>query len=148
MGQMILVIMALATGAMIPLQLAFNGQLGTALKGPVMASFFVFLTGVVATGLVLLIARTPLPDMATMKAVPVSAWVGGIIATLYILAVVYLVPKLGVGSAAVLIIAGQLVTALVLDHLGAFGTAQDSISWLKAAGAGLVLTGAALVKFA
>jgi uncharacterized membrane protein YdcZ (DUF606 family) len=37
---------------------------------------------------------------------------------------------------------------LVLDHLGAFGTAQDSISWLKAAGAGLVLTGAALVKFA
>ncbi|MFN3228146.1 MAG: DMT family transporter, partial [Hyphomicrobiales bacterium] len=55
MGQMILVVMALATGAMIPLQLAFNGQLGTALKGPVMASFFVFLTGVVATGLVLLI---------------------------------------------------------------------------------------------
>jgi transporter family-2 protein len=80
--------------------------------------------------------------------VPVSAWVGGIIATLYILAVVYLVPKLGVGSAAVLIIAGQLVTALVLDHLGAFGTAQDPITWIKAAGAGLVLAGAALVKFA
>ena len=101
-----------------------------------------------ATGLVLLLTRTPLPDITALKSVPLTAWAGGLIATLYILAVVYLVPKLGVGSAAVLIIAGQLATALLLDHLGAFGTAQASITWIKAAGAGLVLAGAALVKVA
>jgi transporter family-2 protein len=144
--QILLTVMAVLTGAMVPLQLAFNGQLGVALKGPVMASFFVFFTGVLTTALVLIIARTPLPDLGTLKAVPMSAWAGGLLATLYILAVVYLVPKLGVGSAAVLIVAGQLVTALILDHLGAFGTQQVSISTYRLAGAGLVVTGAALIK--
>lgn len=145
--QVIFVVMAILTGAMIPFQLAFNGQLGVALKGPVIASFFVFATGVLATGMVLLAGRSHLPDLNTLRAVPPTAWIGGIIATLYILAIVYLVPKLGVGSAAVLIIAGQLITALILDHLGAFGTSQVTISVLRLAGASLVVTGAALIKF-
>lgn len=144
--QIVLIAMGVLTGAMVPLQLAFNGQLGVALKGPVIASFFVFATGVLATGLVLILARSPLPDLGTLRAVPLTAWVGGILATLYILAVVYLVPKLGVGSAAVLIVAGQLVTALILDHLGAFGMQQVTISAMRLAGAGLVVAGAALIK--
>lgn len=144
--QTVLIAMAVLTGALIPFQLAFNGQLGLALKGPVIASFFVFLTGVIATGLVLIAARSPLPELSALKSVPLTAWAGGIIATLYILAVVYLVPKLGVGSAAVLIIAGQLITALLLDHLGAFGMQQESISLTRLAGAALVVSGAALIK--
>ena len=146
--QSVYLILAVLTGALVPLQLAFNGQLGVALKGPFMASFFVFLTGLLATGLVILATRTSWPDMGDIRAVPATAWLGGLIATIYILAIVYLVPKLGVGTSAVLIIAGQLVTALVLDHLGAFGTQQVPLSVWRLAGAGLVVAGAVLVRSA
>jgi len=47
-----------------------------------------------------------------------------LIATAYIVAIVLLVPKLGVGVTAILIIAGQIVVALALDHFGAIGAPQ------------------------
>lgn len=86
--------------------------------------------------------------MSDLAAVPWTAWLGGLIATTYIVAVVFLVPRLGVGSTAVLIIAGQLVTALALDHFGAFGAAQSPATLSRIAGAGLVLAGATIVRFA
>ncbi|MEM1285292.1 MAG: DMT family transporter [Pseudomonadota bacterium] len=146
MLQSILLAGAVLTGALVPLQLAFNGQLGIALKGPFVASFFVFLTGLVATGLVLLATRMPFPALSDLRAVPMTAWLGGLIATIYIVAIVFLVPRLGVGTSAVLIIAGQLMTALLLDHLGAFGAQQVTISIGRLAGAGLVIAGAVLIR--
>ena len=78
---------------------------------------------------------------------PWTAWFGGIVATAYIVAVVFLVPRLGVGSTAVLIIAGQIVAAMILDRLGGFGAEAMPLTTLKLGGAGMVLLGAALVKF-
>lgn len=148
MPQWLLAVLALATGALIPFQLAFNGQLGVALKSTYLGAFFVFAVGVVAMVAVLLVSRQALPGTDQLAAVPATAWLGGLIATLYILAVVFLVPRLGVGSTAVLVIAGQLVAALALDHFGLFGSAQVSITGARLAGAVLALAGAALVKFA
>ena len=141
-----LIAAAFATGILVPLQLALNGLLGTALKSAYLGAFFVFVTGVAAMGAVLALSRTALPGPAALGAVPPVAWLGGLIATAYILAVVVLVPKLGVGTTAVLIIAGQVAGALALDHLGAFGTAQVPVSALKLLGAAAVIGGAALVR--
>lgn len=146
MNQSVLALLALATGAMIPVQLALNAQLGIAMKSPFLGAFFVFAVGVLALFVLVVASGVGWPGLSELRAVPVSAWAGGLIATGYIVAVVVLVPRLGVGSTAVLIIAGQLVTALVLDHLGLF-TAPDTVTLKRAAGAALVLTGAALVKF-
>ena len=144
--QAVLIAAAFATGVLVPLQLALNGLLGTALKSATLGAFFIFVTGVAAMGTVLLASRTALPGSAALVAVPPVAWLGGIIATAYILAVVVLVPKLGVGTTAVLIVAGQVAGALVLDHLGAFGTAQVPVSPVKLLGAASVVGGAALVR--
>ncbi|MEM1410520.1 MAG: DMT family transporter [Pseudomonadota bacterium] len=147
MNPTILALIAFLTGAMVPLQLAFNGQLGTALKSPYLGAFFVLAIGLLATGKVILARRVPGPEQPQRSAVPWTGWVGGLIATAYIIAIVFLVPRLGVGSTAVLIIAGQLVAALILDQLGAFGAPQVSLSITRVRGGALVLAGAALVKF-
>ena len=70
----------------------------------------------------------------------------GLVATVYILAVVVRVPKLGVGSTAVLIIAGQVVGALLLNWLGAFGTARVGFTPMRIIGGLSVVSGAALVR--
>lgn len=148
MAQSTLVLLALLTGAMIPFQLAFNGQLGQALSSTYLGAFSVFLVGLVTLAALLVMMRETWPAASELAAVPWTAWLGGLIATAYIVAVVFLVPRLGVGSTAVLIIAGQLVTALALDHVGAFGAAATPATFARIVGAGLVLAGAATVKFA
>lgn len=146
MSQSLLAFLAILTGALIPFQLAFNGQLGAALKSVYLGAFFVFLVGVLALFAILLTMRSPWPSLSDLSLVPWTAWLGGIIATAYIVAVVFLIPRLGVGSTAVLIIAGQIVAAMVLDHIGAFGAAASPVTPTRLGGAALVLAGAALVK--
>ena len=147
MSQTVLTMLALFTGALIPFQLAFNGQLGTALKNVYLGAFFVFLIGLLTLLIILITQRVAWPTALEMGAVPWTAWLGGIIATAYIVAVVFLIPRLGVGSTAVLIIAGQIVAAMVLDQMGAFGAAANPANLTRIGGAGLVIFGAALVKF-
>lgn len=141
-----LTLIALLTGGLVPLQLALNGQLGTALRSPYLGALGVFVVGTLAVVGLLIVLRTPMPTMGDLRAVPMAAWIGGVIATAYIVAVVFLVPRLGVGSTAVLIIAGQVVAAMILDQIGAFGAMQSPITLTKAVGALVVIAGAALVR--
>jgi transporter family-2 protein len=146
MNQSVLVAAAFATGVLVPLQLAFNGQLGQVTRNAYTASLIVFLVGAAVLALVVLATRPPLPSAAELLGAPKTVWLGGAIATLYILAVVWVTPRLGVATTAVLIISGQLVMAVALDHFGAFGTARSPVSALRAAGLALVIVGAVAIR--
>ena len=148
MSQSLLAVLALATGAMIPLQLAFNGQLGQSLRSTYAGAFYVFVVGLFAVAIIMVVANERWPRPADLANVPATAWLGGLIAAIYIVAVVFLVPRLGVGSTAVIIIAGQIIAAMVMDHFGAFGTPESPVTVARFGGASMVLFGAAIVKFA
>ena len=90
--------------------------------------------------------RPAFPAWADLAAAPKTVWLGGLIATLYIVAIVVLTPKLGVGLTTSLILVGQLCTALVLDHLGAFGGAQHPLNAWRVGGLALMIAGVVAVK--
>lgn len=140
------VIGAFLTGAVIPLQLAFNAQLGQVTRNPYSAGLIVFLLGMTVFLVLIAIDRTPMPRLDDLTAAPVTIWFGGVLAALYIFSVVSLTPRLGVGTITMLILAGQIFMALLIDHFGAFGAQQHSISVQKIVGATLVLVGAILVR--
>lgn len=137
----------LVTGALVPFQLAFNAQLGASAKSPLTAGFIIFAVGAVAFAAVLAVSRPSMPTVRELTEAPATAWLGGLLAALYILAVVTVIPRTGVGMTAVLIIAGQLLVALVLEHLGAFNAPRNDLTLAKLAGAGLVVSGVGLVRF-
>lgn len=56
------------------------------------------------------------------------------------------IPKLGVATVFSLVIAGQMVAALVLDSTGAFGVTQISLSVSRVLGTALLLIGAILIQ--
>lgn len=142
----VMLIAALITGALIPFQLAFNAQLGGVTKSPYTAGLIIFIVGTIALGAMVVTFRQPLPSAHALMSAPPTIWFGGLIATFYILAIVIVTPKLGIGTTAVLIIAGQILMALVLDHLGAFGNPQVSFNIWRLVGAVLVVSGVALIK--
>lgn len=137
---------ALVTGALVPLQLAFNAQLGAVTRNPYTAGLIVFVIGAIALSATVAAMRPPLPSLSSLASAPPTVWLGGLIATGYILAIVIVTPKLGVGSTTILILAGQILMALVLDHLGAFGNPQHSLNLWRVSGAVLVVAGVVVIR--
>lgn len=146
MNQSILIAAAFATGALVPLQLVFNAQLGNVTRNAFTASFIVFAIGLVVLTVIIGITRPSLPSLGTLMAAPKTVWLGGLIATFYILAIVVITPRLGVGLTTALILVGQLCMALTLDHFGAFGNPQQSLGLARALGLAMMIAGVVTIK--
>ena len=146
MNQWALILAAFATGAFVPLQLVFNGQLGGVTRNAFTASLIVFFTGLVVLAAIVAVMRPSLPSFSELTSAPKTVWLGGIIATGYIVAIVSITPRLGVGLTTGLILVGQLCMALALDHFGAFGTPQHSLGVGRAVGVSLMIAGIVTIK--
>ncbi|PJI92637.1 transporter family-2 protein [Yoonia maricola] len=146
MTQWYLVLAAFVTGAFVPLQLVFNGQLGGVTRNAFTASLIVFLTGALVLAVLVAVTRPSLPSVTELVQAPPTVWLGGLIATGYIIAIVVITPKLGVGLTTSLILVGQLCMALALDHFGAFGNAQHNLGIGRAVGLTLMVAGIVNIK--
>jgi bacterial/archaeal transporter family-2 protein len=145
MNHITLSIFALVAGALVPLQLAFNAQLGGITKNAFSASLIVFLVGTIALSAILLVLRPQLPTIEQLSNAPKTIWLGGLIATFYIMAVVVITPRLGVGPTVGFILVGQLLVGQLLDHFGAFGNPQHSFTLLRALGLSMMMVGVFLI---
>lgn len=140
----VLIAVVLAGGAT-ALQAPTNAKLMTAVGSPVNAAFVSFAVGTAALAVLALLTQTR-PDMAAAKTLPWYAWIGGLYGVIFVIAATWGVPRLGVALTITLMVAGQLLVSLVLDHFGAFGAPQAPISLGRLAGVGLVVAGVLMVR--
>jgi len=138
------VALATAVGMLLPLQALINARLGALTHGALYASFVSFLVGTCLLGSVLVATRTPLLPPQPLSSFPAWIWAGGVIGASMVLAATVLVPRLGAGALFCLIVLGQVLGAMALDHFGVLG-AQRPVDMARVAGALLVVVGAALV---
>lgn len=139
-----LLAVVLAGGAT-ALQAPTNARLATAVGSPVNAAFVSFAVGTAALGLLALALQTR-PDMVATKALPWWTWVGGLYGCVFVVAAAWGVPKLGVALTITLMVAGQLLISLALDHFGAMGVPRQPLNLGKLAGVALVIAGVLLVR--
>ena len=139
---MILVTLA---GAATALQAPINARLATAVGSAVNASLVSFAVGTIALiGLALILQVRP--DMAAARALPWYAWIGGLCGVIFVIAATWGVPRLGVAMTITLMVAGQLLLGLVLDHFGAFGAPRQPVNLTRMVGVALVIGGVLLVR--
>ncbi|KQY87235.1 MULTISPECIES: DMT family transporter [unclassified Brevundimonas] len=139
---MIAVVLA---GGATALQAPTNARLMGAVGSPVNAAFVSFAIGTAALGIVAVILQAR-PDVAATRALPWYVWIGGLYGAVFVVAAAWGVPRLGVALTITLMVAGQLLVGLILDHFGAFGAPQHPISLGRAAGVALVLAGVLMVR--
>jgi len=139
---MIAVVLA---GGATALQAPTNAKLMGAVGSPVNAAFVSFAVGTAALGIVAMILQAK-PDLTAARALPWYVWIGGLYGAIFVVAAAWGVPRLGVALTITLMVAGQLLVGLLLDHFGAFGAPQHPISWGRAAGVVLVLAGVLMVR--
>ena len=73
------------------------------------------------------------------------AWLGGVLGAAYAVAVVMLARPLGAATLTALVVTGQLVCSVVLDHFGLLGFELHAASVGRVIGCALLVVGIALI---
>jgi bacterial/archaeal transporter family-2 protein len=81
-----------------------------------------------------------------MAGVPWWAWSGGVFGAAFILLAILLLPSLGAATLFALVIAGQVLAAVTLDHFGALGLTPHPMNAARLAGAALLIAGVVLIR--
>jgi len=142
----IFIVLGLLAGALVPAQSAFNATLSKHIGGVIPSATVVFLIAFLFMLGISLCFRIQVPSQGQMAQVPWPAWLGGILGVGYILMLIYVIPKLGVGLTTSLVVFGQILMSLTIDHFALFGLPQHTFSWLRAAGIVLIGAGVGLIK--
>jgi transporter family-2 protein len=136
---------AFVGGSLVALQAPTNAMLARGVGSPVNAALVSFAIGTVAL-VVVALALGVRPAAADARALPWHAWTGGFYGAVFVAVAAFAAPRMGVTYFLMVAIAGQLVMALLLDRIGAFGVPRVEISPTRIAGILLVLAGAFLVR--
>lgn len=144
-SRVLFILMALALGAILPMQAAINARLAKTAGSPVMAAFVSFAVGTVALMLFLLITGQ-FQFRFISSSSPWWIWTGGILGTFFVAGIVMLLPRLGVVLSFSLVLAGQMFAAILFDQFGFLGLAVREISPGKIIGAVLLIAGVILIR--
>ncbi len=136
---------ALLAGCLVALQAPTNAMLARGAGSPVNAALISFAVGTAA----LVLAAWGLgvrPAPGALRSMPWYAWAGGLYGAVFVSVAAFAAPRLGVTFFLTVSIAGQLLMALLLDRVGAFGVPRVEASATRVIGVALVLAGALLVR--
>jgi transporter family-2 protein len=146
MTRLVLFLLVALSGAGLTLQMAWNARLRTGTGSPILATLISVLVSLVSLLLVWASGTTERGSIPAFNSLPKWAWLGGVLGVFYLVASLIAIPRLGAAAVFSLVIAGQMVTALVLDATGAFGVPQLSVSTSRLLGAALLLIGVILIQ--
>lgn len=141
-----LMLITAITGAILPIQAGINARLGKVSGGAVMAAFISFLVGTVFLALYLLLTRKHTIQWNGIQSAPLWLFAGGIIGAFYVAIITFIIPTLGTALTFALIITGQLLAAMIIDHFGWLGMSVQEISAGRIIGAILLIAGVILIR--
>ena len=135
--------LAALSGAAMALQGTFNAVLGKVI-GVWQSTLVVHVIGLLTVIIIIMSIGTGW-QTEKLQEVPWYAYLGGIMNVVIIYAVVRTMPQIGVGNATTAIIVAQILTALVIDNIGAFGMKQYNFQVRDLLGVALLAVGARIL---
>lgn len=142
-----LALAALVAGALVPFQAGSNAALGRALGHPLWATVASLLVSLLVVLPVALFLRAPAPQLVQAGQLPLWAWFGGVAGVIYITSALMLTPRVGATTFIVCVIAGQMLTSLIIDHFGLMGLPVKGTNPGRIAGVLLILSGMLMVQW-
>ena len=73
-------------------------------------------------------------------------WTGGLLGSFYVFASVILTPRLGAATTVALILTGQVLASIGIDHFGLLRVTSQEATPLRLLGAGLIVAGVLFVQ--
>jgi transporter family-2 protein len=145
MTKTLVILIALLAGAGLALQVGLNTVLKNRVGHPIHAAFISFGTGTLALAVMAWFVRSDLAPPSHMARGPWWMWLGGLVGTVYVASSAALAYRIGSAGWLGLIITGQILASLFLDHFGLVGFDAHPVNGYRLAGAALLLLGVFLV---
>lgn len=143
-----LFLIAFGAGSAISFQAAVNSQLAGGLGGNTVAAALVsFFIGTTALAAIAISKGGLTTAIAGLASQPGWRFSGGLLGATAIFCTVLLAPRIGLANMLALVIAGQLLSSLMIDHFGLIGVVARPVSAIKLVGATVMLSGVLLTLF-
>jgi transporter family-2 protein len=141
----LLILIALIAGIALPVQFSINAQLRDTIGSPLAASTISFLVGTIALSFLTVFSNQPIL-LKNALAGPAWIWIGGLLGAFYVFATIILIPHLGAGTTVALVLTGQVIASLIIDHFGFLHVPVHTIGVERLLGALLIIIGVFLVQ--
>lgn len=136
----IALLIVFAGGVALGLQAPMNSALARSIGDSVSATMVSFGVGFFALTMLALF-RGSLPGPGALKTVPPWLFAGGLLGAFYVWSALWGVSRLGVVTMIAALILGQLLIAIAIDGIGAFGIPVKEVSWQRIVAIALVGSG-------
>lgn len=144
-SQLLLILpLAMGIGIAMAFQTAINSQLREYLYSPLQAALFSFLVGTIVLAILVFFQQVEKPNLSTLLNIPWYLWIGGFLGVYAISVSIYSAPKLSLLTLSGVIIFGQMVTSMLIDHFGFLGTEKVAINWQRLLGSVVIFIGVLL----
>lgn len=145
MNQIFWILVVLVAGIVLPIQAGMNTRLGKEIQSPVWASLISFMVGAFALMVYTLFTKNNL-NLSSAKSIPLYLWFSGVLGAFYVTTVIFAIPRLGSSLTFGLIVGGQLLISLLLDHFKILVPEQHPINYYRFAGILLIVLGVVLIR--
>lgn len=146
MPYIIFFIAAFLIGSTLPIQAGLNAQLSKQIQNPLFASIISVTIALIGLLAIYAVKANDKFNFSVLKQISPWLYIGGLFGTFYIYGIVLLIPKIGSLMVFTLIIAGQLIMAMIIDHYGLLGVQQQAITYKSIIGVALIGFGIYLIK--
>lgn len=140
-------LLGLLAGCAIAIQVAINGQLGVQLHSSIHAALISFTVGTILLCFIMIIQKS-FKNVMLLKEEKTHwyIYIGGVLGALYVFINASLVPIIGAGTVVVLVILGQIISSLCIEHIGFLGAPIKRITNLKILGVIFMIIGIYFIK--
>lgn len=141
----LLLCVGVIVGCLLPWQPVVNTRLGHELGSMIWSGFLSFLGGALVLGCLALMQGQVSQKLQKLSHVPLWSLTGGLMGAFFVLASVYLIPRVGATTMSLSFILGQLLMSVAIDHFGWGGLVIKPLELTRILGLVLVLIGIYLV---
>ena len=141
--ELLLALVAVAAGAATAFQGAANAGLAARIG---LGAALVINTCIVLVGALAFFVASGARPVFFPAGTPWSLYIGGPCGFAVILAAAFVFPRIGAGPAVALMVLGQGIAALAIDHYGLMGLAREAVSLSRILGFALIVAGVALLR--
>ena len=139
-------LLTVGAGISVLVQQALNANLRAELTSAAWSGFMSYFLGVLCMVALAIVLRNPVPSTTTIARVPQWAWSGGIFGAIFIALSIITIPKLGGAAYIGLLVTGQMIAALTVDHFGWLGVPERQIDLPRMLGVALLVGGVVLIR--
>jgi bacterial/archaeal transporter family-2 protein len=139
-------LLALVAGVSVVIQQALNANLRSQLNSAVWSGFMSYFLGVLCMVALAVLLREPIPSTGIVARIPWWARSGGLFGAIFIGISIVVAQQLGAAALIALLVTGQMIASIILDHFGWLGLTQKPIDLARVIGVGLLIAGVVLIR--